>query len=217
MVEPADIAAFRVAAAGDLALFSRLTSGEPDRPLIEWMRMSRFPQGLGLKLYGQRAESAVRILSQAVADLPPVAHRGGREILSADYQAVFLSHGRPGLATESHWVGDDRSAQVGIWYERLSYRLNDRQNRPLDHLAFELGFMAHLFDAVEIDDDVALSEGLYFLKTHLQTWVHEFLVEWSRASASPFYRGLADVLAVYLQAIGEQLPQVQGDILSVPA
>lgn len=217
MAEPADIAAFRVAMAGDLALFSRLTSGEPDRPLIEWMRMSRYPRGLGLDLRGQNAESAVTVLSQAIAELPPVAFREGREALSADFQAIFLSHGRPGLATESHWAGDDRASLVGGWYDRFGYRLNDRLHRPLDCLAFELGFMAHLFDATDIDDGIVLSESRLFLNTHLRPWVPDFLEEWSRASATPFYRGLAGVLGVYLQTLGDQLHQVQDDILSVPA
>lgn len=203
--------------AGDLALFSRLTSGEPDRPLIEWMRMSRYPRGLGLDLCGKNAESAIGTLSQAIADLPPIAFREGRETLSADYQAIFLNHGQPGLATESHWVGDDRSPLVAVWYDRFDYRLNDRLHRPLDCLAFELGFMAHLFDATDIDDAIVLSESRHFLDTHLRPWVPEFLEEWSSVSATPFYRGLAGLLGVYLPVLGERLRQVQGDILSVPA
>jgi TorA maturation chaperone TorD len=217
LVEPADLAAFRVAMAGDLALFSRLTSGEPDRPLIEWMRMSRYPRGLGLDLCGQNAESAIAALSQAIADLPPIAFREGREALSADYQAIFLNHGRSGFATESHWVGDDRSTLVAAWYDRFDYRLNGRLHCPLDSLAFELGFMAHLFDAPDVDDGNVLAESRLFLETHLLPWVPDFLQEWSRVSATPFYRGLAGLLGIYLRVLDDRLQQVQGDILSVPA
>lgn len=217
MAEPVDLAAFRADLSGDLALFSRLTSGEPDRALIEWMRMSGYPQGMGLSLRLENAESAVRTLAKAVDALPPVGCREGREALSTDYQAIFLSHARPGLATESHWVGDDRSPLVGAWYDRYGYLVKDRLNRPHDSLAFELGFMAHLFDAAEIEDEIALSESQRFLMVHLLSWSPDFFEEWAMASITPFYRGLAGLLGVYLHDLNDQLRQVQGDILSVPS
>jgi len=77
---------------------------------------------------------------------------------------------------------------------------------PDDHLALELGFMAYLAQmasrALEEDDDAGLAEALEFsrrfLTDHLTPWVPRFCTELYRASQDPFFQGLAQLTAGYL-------------------
>ncbi|CAA6603008.1 putative Anaerobic dehydrogenase-like component [Rhodospirillaceae bacterium LM-1] len=204
----------------DLALFSRLMAAELDRPLLEWLRVSRYPQGLGLSLQDSASDRGIQLLSMAVNALPDVGARQGRDELALDYANIFMSREREYFATESYWFsesGGQRREMVEAFYERHGYSIADRLQRPADTLAFELGFLAHLLDDEKRPPSQMLGSSRQFLTTHLISWAPRFSAAMFETSATPFYQGLAQLLGVYLPALEDALGQVDGDILSVPA
>ena len=80
---------------------------------------------------------------------------------------------------------------------------------PDDHIALELGFMAHLSQAacqaLEEKDDhklaKALEAGCQFLTDHLSSWVPRFCADLSQASREPFFQGLASLTSNYLLSV----------------
>lgn len=67
---------------------------------------------------------------------------------------------------------------------------------PADHIALELGFLAHLArvaaEAESFSDKVAALKGsLDFLLYHLMPWLPRFCARLSEAAADPFFVGLA--------------------------
>ncbi|MBF0266976.1 MAG: molecular chaperone TorD family protein [Alphaproteobacteria bacterium] len=211
---------FRRVAVEDLALFSRLMAAELDRPLLEWLRVSRYPQGLGLSLQDAASDRGIQLLSMAVNALPDVGARQGRDELALDYTNIFMSRERKDFATESYWFtesGFQRREMVEAFYERHGYSIADRLQRPPDTLAFELGFLAHLLDDEKQPPAQMLGSSRRFLTTHLIAWVPQFSSAMLEMSATPFYQGLAHLLGAYLPALEDALGKVEGDILSVPA
>lgn len=222
MRERDELDAFRQSVVADLAILSRLLSGEMDRPLLEWMRVSRYPQGLGLALQDDRHRQAATNLSQAVISLPPVGVQQGRDALAKDYVGIFVSRDDPGLATESYWSKGSsavlsRQKMVEDWYERHGFVVSDRLHRPADTLAFQLGFLAHLLDDGERAHDQVLNDCRNFMREHLLSWLPSFAEIMAERSSTPFYRSVAQFLVAYVVALDNALAQVDGDILSVPA
>lgn len=67
---------------------------------------------------------------------------------------------------------------------------------PADHIALELGFLAHLAQvAAQAESDAdrlaALEASRQFLHRHLMPWLPQFCAALSEAAADPFFVGLA--------------------------
>ncbi len=214
---------FRQAAVQDLALLARLTGGDMDRPLLEWLRASRFPQSLSLVLKSDGASPVLEAMGQAVAGLPQVGAVPQREELTADYTGIFLSNAFGASAIETFWVGESLAheietvAKVEAWYRDHGYSVTDRLHRPPDFLAFELGFLAHLLDDGGRSEAETLSLAHGFLTAHPLRWVPRFSQKVSQSCKTPFYGGLARLLGLYLENLERELSQVRDDSLSVPA
>ena len=88
-------------------------------------------------------------------------------------------------------------------YAEAGFAANPALGLPEDHLAFELAFVAHLArreaDAREAGDarvaDEAAGRRAAFVRDHLARWAPRFADDWARATCSPFYRAVAQVLA----------------------
>ncbi|MBF0353947.1 MAG: molecular chaperone TorD family protein [Alphaproteobacteria bacterium] len=214
---------FHRALAQDLALLARMTSGELDRPLLEWLRVSRFPESLALDLRGETASSAYERLGEAVVLLPKFGEQEGREELSADYAGLFLTDGYGVQAIETSWIeahpGEEilTVAKVEAWYRLHGYTVFDRLNRPADTLAFELGFLAHLLDGPENEGGEMVLQARLFLQQHPLCWVPRFAQKAAGVSKTSFYSALSQVLGVYLESLDDALRQAGGDSLSVLA
>ncbi len=72
-------------------------------------------------------------------------------------------------------------------------------NIPSDHIALELGFMAHLGQRMMEGDEKALLASKDFINQNLVTWVNKFCDTLSLATSNEFYKGLADVTKTVVQ------------------
>lgn len=206
MSEAAAPSLFRVAVAEDLLGLARLCFAELDDATIAALREACFPESLGLPLTGEDGERARALMAQATAALPVPEDRTGLDELAADFGAIFLTNGYEAPASESPWIDDDHlerqqpTQDVAAWYAHHGYAPFDALRRPEDFIAFELAFLAHLL-AGEGTDDAALKETARFLDTHVLTWVPEFAARIPCRCATPFYAGLAAVIATYLKRL----------------
>lgn len=71
---------------------------------------------------------------------------------------------------------------------------------PGDHIALELGFMAHLAQLAVEGDETALSAGRDFLRRHLLPWLPRFCDALAKSSRVPFFAGLAHLTQAAVQA-----------------
>lgn len=85
---------------------------------------------------------------------------------------------------------------------------------PDDHLALELGFMAHLAQLAVEGDETALTASWGFLRRHLLPWLPRFCDTLARASRVPFFAGLAHLTQAAVQADLAWLEQVRAEILT---
>jgi len=84
---------------------------------------------------------------------------------------------------------------------------------PDDHIALELGFLAHLArTAAEAQDEAraraALQASREFIRGHLEPWLSPFCTALAEASRDSFFRGLAHLTAAAVQADLEWLNAV---------
>lgn len=132
------------------------------------------------------------------------------ESLAVDFATVLLGMSpHPVFPYESAYADGDRLLirpvrdDVVRAYAAAGFAVDPALGLPEDHLAFELAFAAHLArresDARAAGDAAAAAEDaarrLAFERDHLRSWVPRFAADWKRASASPFYRALAGLLA----------------------
>jgi len=72
-------------------------------------------------------------------------------------------------------------------------------NIPNDHIALELGFMAHLAQRITEGDEKALLASQDFINQNLVPWVNRFCNTLSLATSNDFFKGLADVTKTVIQ------------------
>lgn len=210
-------AGFRQVVADDLAVLSRLFASEMDRPMMEWLRISRFPTGIAIGAEGDEGASVLRRMTHAIALLPQVGEREAREALSRDFARLIHSPALPETACESHWTKDGCSSEIVRLYESHGFDLRDRSQRPADFLAYELGFLAHLLEDSKLPGGICGALAAEFLDQHLLKWVPDFLDEMAKRARTEFYGALAALLGLYLARLFSSLGHVEGDILSVRA
>jgi len=82
---------------------------------------------------------------------------------------------------------------------------------PDDHIALELGFLAHLAERAvraEADTTAALNASRKFIQQHLLPWLPHFCAALSSASTDPFFTGLASFTQAAVEADLEWLTTV---------
>ena len=130
--------------------------------------------------------------------------------LAVDFAAVLLGMSpHPVFPYESAYADDDRLLMRPVRddvvraYAAAGFAADPALCLPEDHLAFELAFAAHLArreaDAWAAGDEAAAAQAATrraaFERDHLGPWAPRFAADWQRASASPFYQALAQLLA----------------------
>lgn len=131
------------------------------------------------------------------------------EALAVDFATVLLGMSpHPVFPYESTYADTDRLLmrpvrdEVVAAYAAAGFAADPALRLPEDHLAFELAFVAHLARreaAARAAGDApsarqAGAQRAAFARDHL-AWVPCFAADWQRASASPFYRAVARLLA----------------------
>lgn len=130
--------------------------------------------------------------------------------LAVDFATVLCGMSpHPVFPYESTYADGDRLLMRPVRddvvraYAEAGFAVDPVLGLPEDHLAFELAFVAHLArreaDAREAGDvraaDEAAGRRAAFARDHLARWVPRFAADWARATRSPFYRAVAQILA----------------------
>lgn len=161
-----------------------------------------------------RVEGAPTPLSDALAVVQArIAAAPGRaafvEALNVEATRLFEGPGRPAAPPyASFYLNEGRLMGPAALAVRRAYlarnvRPHDEGRVPPDHLALELGFMALLAR------EGAWAESGEFLSEHVLTWVPRWDATVVRATAHPFFVGLANLTLALLQADAAWLREIQ--------
>jgi TorA maturation chaperone TorD len=169
-----------------------------------------FPSSIALRLESPAGVAALELTGLGVADLRQDEDALAR--YAADYADIYLTHGLRASPCESVWLDQESLAmqapmfETRAWYRRFGLVVPDWRMRADDHLVFQLQFVAHLMGSVE----GAADEAARFLDQHLLRWVDRFAARVSARCATPFYAGLADLTAAYVEELRDLLAEALG-------
>ena len=160
-----------------------------------------------------RIENAPAVLSDALAVMQArIAAATNRaafvEALNVEATRLFEGPGQPAAPPyASFYLNDGRLMGDAALAARRAYlarnvRPRDDGRVPLDHLALELGFMAHL---AREEGARGLTDSAVFLRDHLLTWVPRWSTAVVAASAHPFFVGLANLTRAMLESDAQWL------------
>lgn len=207
--------AFRSAAAQDLAMFAVLHDAEPDADLIHRLKVSGFPQHLGLVLGTQRAQEAARILDAEIRRFPDPVDTQTLDGLAVDYANIYLINTVRAAPCESVWFDDEGlSCQRQMFQVRERYREHglaaaNWRVRPDDHLVIQLQFIAYLLDPQRSGD--TLAEVARFMDEHLLRWSMRFAERVATRCNTPYFAGLAMLTATYCEELRDHLAGILGE------
>ncbi len=200
--------------AQDLRLLALLHDREPSAELIETLRMTAVDGLFALRLDTSRGDKALNFLVLALSpDLTPTSAAGLDE-LAADHAAIYLTHAHRVSPSESPWIDPEglTSQQsmfaVREWYQHWGLEVPNWRVRPDDHLVVQLGFVAHLMDAV--DHPAGLVDAARFLDRHLLRWFGAFVDGVTARCWTAYWAAVAEVTAVYLEVLRDRLAAVPG-------
>jgi len=182
-------------------------ASDSPRPLGEGPGV-RAELSLGLELRSSTGQEALRALAAALAGLPATLDQAVLDQLAADYADIYLTHGYGASPHESVWLDEDHLMrqepmfQVRAWYARHGLTTGDWRNRPDDHLALQLQFLAHLF-ALEQGD--TLAEAARFMDEHLLRWLPRFARRVAERCRTLFFAALALLTDAYCEELRELL------------
>ncbi|MDP9832235.1 MULTISPECIES: TorD/DmsD family molecular chaperone [Trueperella] len=120
--------------------------------------------------------------------------------LNAEFAALIGPSGSLRL-TESEFTGEDPLQLVEVLaqqYREAGYASQKTQSYPRDHVAVELGFLAHLIVASGEDERVRR-----FLREHLDRYVVELLDELEAHARTATYRGVVHLTRAALTRVKE--------------
>ncbi len=204
-----EIRLFREAVASDLTLLARLHREEIPPDLLQALRTTEFPAGLGLRLVSEPGAGAARAMAEALADLPEPLSAKQRNTLDADFADIYLNHRLQAAPNESVWLDQEGLMmqepmfQVRHWYRRFDLASRDWRHFPDDHLSLQLQFSAHLF---LLGQDLELLEDIVrFNDEHLLRWIGDFSTRVAQRCGTDFYAALAVLTQVYLDELRDFL------------
>lgn len=196
----------------DAEALAALHDRELTPPMAKALREVGFPSSLGLMPRSDAARAAWQAMADGVARLPQSAEDElAWDNLAAEYAAIYLTGAYGVSPCESVWTDDDHlTCQAAMFELRSIYRnaglraANWRQ-RPDDHLALQLLYIAHAArHAYDIKDWRALAT---MLDEHLLRWIGDFASRLAVRSPSAFYVGLAMLTAVWLETLRDLLAE----------
>lgn len=178
----------------DLRTLAWLHAAERDAATWRSLHRAGFPLGLALP---DVRDDGVVVMAQVLTDLDrsidgdPQAGAIADDELAADYADIYLTHALEASPYESVWRDDDHlmlqgpTFAVRSFYRRHGVAVPDWRAMPDDHLAHELGFVAHLLDGGEVE------AAMHFLDRHLLTWLPDFARRVAQRARTTVYAGLA--------------------------
>lgn len=209
------LARFGKAVADDLRDLARLHDREPDPALLEALREVSFPDHLGLQLRSERGREALRVMRQAIAELPQPPDAEVLDRLAVDFAEIYLTYGLRASPSESVWLdheGLERQQpmfQVRRWYHRHGLAAADWRARADDHLVLQLSFLAHLLS--QAAKPGALGAAATFADEHLLRWLDQFAARVASRCATPFFAGVALLTAAYVDELRDILAASLGE------
>jgi len=200
-------------AAEDLRALAWLHTRERAPQVLAALYANGFPATLTLAAaddpWLRAMDAALQALAGApCADEPAPLPASSEDDLAADFAAIYLTHALRASPHESVWRDEDHlmlqdpTFAVRAFYARHGVQAADWRQRPDDHLATELEFIALLLERGEP------REAARFLKTHLMTWLPQFAARVSQRAATPFYAALAGLTLAACETCAARLPQV---------
>lgn len=202
--------------ATDLAMLAALHDREPTASLLQVLRETEFPHGLGLQLVGESGVQAVELMHRVVANLPLTFEEGRLNELAADYAGIYLNYGIHASPLESVWLDEenltcqDSMFQVRAWYEQYGLGAENWRIRPDDHLVLQLQFLSHLFSTAPTL--AGLREAAQFMDEHLLRWLTPFAERVAARCDTAYFAALALLTGAY----GEELRDLLAGLLKEP-
>lgn len=202
--------------AQDLAQLAMLHDAEAGNLLIQSLKQSGFPAGLGMKLESATAREALMLIEKALAGLPDPLDEQHADELAVDYAGIYLTHTYRASPNESVWVDEENLErqqsmfEVREYYTRYGLGAANWRKRADDHLVLQLQFLAHLFGAEQRDD--VFTTAARFMDEHLLRWLMPFASRVTGRCATPFYAGINLLTSAYC----EELRDLLADILEEP-
>ena len=198
-------------AAEDLRALAWLHTSERSPQVLAALYANGFPDTLTLVAaddpWLRAMDAALKALDGASCDAEPAPLPASSEDdLAADFAAIYLTHALRASPHESVWRDEDHlmlqepTFAVRAFYSRHGVQAANWRQRPDDHLATELEFIALLLERGE------LKEAARFLKTHLMTWLPAFAARVSQRAATPFYAALAGLTQAACENCAARLP-----------
>jgi len=174
------------------------------------LREIHFPASLGLMPATQDNVLAWQIMAQGVANLPDASDPAQVwNDLAAEYASIYLTGAYNASPYESVWTDDDRLIcqdamfELREIYARANLRVIDWRQRPDDHLATQLLYIAHAARRAATQEDW---RGLAtMLDEHLLRWLPNFAARVAERSSSDFYVGLAVLSAAWVDTLRDLL------------
>jgi len=200
-------------AAEDLRALAWLHASERSPRVLAELHANGFPATLTLV---DKDDFWLRCMDRALAALAGAPHEGEGEALpassendlAADFAAIYLTHALRASPCESVWRDEDHlmlqapTFAVRAFYRRHGVQVANWRQRPDDHLATELEFVALLLERGE------LKEAARFLKAHLLVWLPSFANRVGQRAATPFYAALACLTLAACEQCLARLPEV---------
>lgn len=178
------------------------------------------------------------VFARSLQDVDDETLEQVRRELAADHSATLLGMSAlPVSPFESAWsdahllMQDARDDAVKA-YARAGFGKSEDYHMPEDHISLELDFMAGLgnraaaaVEAVLAGDagepatgetgalesaEEAMNAQLDFLEKHLLTWAPQFADKLEERASTGFYRGVAQMLRLYLEDERAYLEQLEG-------
>lgn len=200
--------------AQDLRLLALLHEREPSADLIETMRRVGVDALFSLPLTGERGDKALDFLVMALSpDLTGTSPTALAE-LAADHAAIYLTHTHRVHPSESPWIDPEGLTsqqsmfEVRDWYRHWGLEVPNWRIRPDDHLVVQLGFVAHLMDAV--DHPHALIDAARFLDRHLLRWIETFAEGVTARCWMAYWAAVAEVTVTHLWTLRNRLAEIPG-------
>jgi TorA maturation chaperone TorD len=200
--------------AEDLRLLALLHDREPTAELLEMLRVTPREDLFVLPLVDERGTRALDFLASVLEPDVTSVTPGGLDELAADHAAIYLTHTHRVHPSESPWIDPEglTSQQpmfaVRDWYRHWGLEVPNWRIRPDDHLVVQLGFVAHLLDAV--DHPASLVDAARFLDRHLLRWVGAFADGVTARCWMAYWAAVAEVTVVHLRTLRDRLARLPG-------
>lgn len=176
-------------------LFARLLAGPPDAPLYRRLHEG----GLAGLAAAQGVDLTSDLLDEEDADSSAAE-------LAAEYDR--MTHHLSLRASDYESRSEDPVKAMAGYLKEHALRLDSSLGLPFDHLSVALAVMGELAQQSAVAEragagpeaQVARDRARAFLHRHVLSWAQNALAEISSRSDRNFYRGLAAMIAAFLES-----------------